>query len=237
MGLLKKVSEEASMSNIQNKAKEELLKGLISGEISHRFEVIRESKSSTGGRGIVGNTASTIFFIPWIIVGLIFVGVSFLIIFSPDSEAPIFLSCCTFGMGSLAATIGFSGVRGSVGEMVNPEDYEKYEVTVFFNRRERYLAEVKVVLDATDDDLIGDITFLNEITLSKKSEIYCRYRPGSDGAVRPDFNNYFVSHGLVSITLDSHTYLKDKQRNKIAKEWSEKLGVKIGEPLVMDSNF
>ena len=231
MSLLKQVSEEATMSNIQNKAKDELLKGLVTGDISHRFEVIREYTRSLGGRKIVGNTASTIFFIPWIIAGLVFIGASFLILFSPDSEAPIFLSCCTFGAGSIAAMIGFSGVRGSVGEMVNPEDYEKYEATVYFNRRERYLTEVKVVLDATDDDLIGDITFLNEITLSKKSEIYCRYRPGSDGAVRPDFNNYFVSHGLVSITLDSHTYLKDKQRNKIAKEWSEKLGVKIGEPL------
>ena len=234
MGLLKQVSEDAAMSSIQNKAKEELLKGLVTGDISHRFEVIREYTRSLGGRKIVGNTASTIFFIPWIIAGLVFIGASFLILFSPDSEAPIFLSCCTFGAGSIAAMIGFSGVRGSVGEMVNPEDYEKYEATVYFNRRERYLAEVKVVLDATDDDLIGDITFLNEITLSKKSEIYCRYRPGSDGAVRPDFNNYFVSHGLVSITLDSHTYLKDKQRNKIAKEWSEKLGVKIGEPLVTE---
>ena len=67
--------------------------------------------------------------------------------------------------------IGFFSVRDSVGEVINPEEYEKYEVTVFFNRGERYLAEVKVVLDATNDDLIGDITFLDEITLSNKSEI------------------------------------------------------------------
>ena len=236
MSLLKQVSENAAMSNIQNKAKDELLKGLVTGDISHRFEVIREYTRSFGGRKIVGNTASTIFFFPWIIAGLVFIGASFLILFSPDSEAPIFLSCCTFGAGSIVAMIGFSGVRGSVGEMVNPEDYEKYEATVYFNRRERYLTEVKVVLDATDDDLIGDITFLNEITLSKKSEIFCKYRPGSDGAVRPDFNDFIISHGIVSIQLDGHTYLKDKKRIAIAKEWSEKLGVKIREPLVWHSH-
>ena len=128
--------------------------------------------------------------------------------------------------------IGFFSVRDSVGEVINPEEYEKYEVTVFFNRGERYLAEVKVVLDATNDDLIGDITFLDEITLSNKSEIHCKFIPGSDGAVRPDFNNFFVSHGDVSIQLDGHTYLNEKKRIAIAKEWSEKLGVIIGEPLL-----
>jgi len=232
MSLLKQVSEEATIGNSQNEAKEELLKGLITGEISHRFEVIKESESSTGGRKVVRNTASTIFFLPWIIVGLVFVGISFLILFSPESEAPILLSCCTFGAGSIAAMIGFSGVRGSVGEMVKPEDYEKYEVTVYFNRRERYLAEVKIVLDATNDDIIGDITFLDEISLSNKSEIFCRYQPGSDGAVRPDFNDFIISHGNVSIQLDGHAYLNDKKRIAIAKEWSEKLGVKIGDPLL-----
>ena len=168
MGLLKQVSENAAMSNIQNKAKDELLKGLVTGDISHRFEVIREYTRSLGGRKIVGNTASTIFFIPWIIAGLVFIGASFLILFSPDSEAPIFLSCCTFGAGSIAAMIGFSGVRGSVVEMVNPEDYEKYEATVYFNRRERYLTEVKVVLDATDDDLIGAVSYTH-LTLPTKA--------------------------------------------------------------------
>ena len=54
----------------------------------------------------------------------------------------------------------------------------------------------------------------------------------SDGAVRPDFNNFFVSHGDVSIQLDGHTYLNEKKRIAIAKEWSEKLGVIIGEPLL-----
>ena len=90
MSLLKQVSENAAMSNIQNKAKDELLKGLVTGDISHRFEVIREYTRSFGGRKIVGNTASTIFFFPWIIAGLVFIGASFLILFSPDSEAPIF---------------------------------------------------------------------------------------------------------------------------------------------------
>lgn len=232
MSLLEQVSKQVTVRDSENEAKGELIKGLASGEISHRFEVIREYTRSIGGRKIIGNTGSMIFFLPWIIVGLLFVGVSFLIVFSPDSEAPILLSCCTFGAGLLAASIGFSGVKGSVGEMIKPDDYEKYEVTVYFNRRERYLAEVKVILDAKDDELIGDITFLDEISLSKKSKIFCRYQPGSDGAVRPDFNDFIISHGNVSIQLDGHTYLKDKKRIEIAKEWSEKLGVKIGEPLV-----
>jgi len=215
-----------------NEAKDELIKGLTSGQISHRFEVIREYTSHTGGRNIVGNTAATVFFLPWIIVGLVFIGATFLILFNPDSEAPIFLGCCTFAAGSIAAMIGFSAVRNSVGEVVNPDDYVKYEVTVYFNKRERYLAEVKVILDATDTNLIGDITFLDEIILSSKSVIHCRYRPGSDGAVRPDYNNYFVSHGDVSIILDNHTYLSDKARKELAEEWSEKLGIEIGTPLV-----
>jgi len=217
----------------RNEVKNDLITELASGEISHRFEVVREYTGHTGGRNIASNTFSTIFFLPWLIGGLIFILAGFVALFGPDSEVPIFVTlCCIFPSGIIATMIGFFSVRDSVGEVINPEEYEKYEVTVFFNRGERYLAEVKVVLDATNDDLIGDITFLDEITLSNKSEIHCKFIPGSDGAVRPDFNNFFVSHGDVSIQLDGHTYLNEKNRIAIAKEWSEKLGVIIGEPLL-----
>ena len=217
----------------RNEVKNDLITELASGEISHRFEVVREYTGHTGGRNIASNTFSTIFFLPWLIGGIIFILAGFVALFGPDSEVPIFVTlCCIFPGGIIVTMIGFFSVRDSVGEVINPEEYEKYEVTVFFNRGERYLAEVKVVLDATNDDLIGDITFLDEITLSNKSEIYCKFIPGSDGAVRPDFNNFFVSHGDVSIQLDGHTYLNEKKRIAIAKEWSEKLGVIIGEPLL-----
>ena len=217
----------------RNEVKNDLITELASGEISHRFEVVREYTGHTGGRNIASNTFSTIFFLPWVIGGLIFILAGFVALFGPDSEVPIFVTlCCIFPGGIIVTMIGFFSVRDSVGEVINPEEYEKYEVTVFFNRGERYLAEVKVVLDATNDDFIGDITFLDEITLSNKSEIHCKFIPGSDGAVRPDFNNFFVSHGDVSIQLDGHTYLNEKKRIAIAKEWSEKLGVIIGEPLL-----
>lgn len=217
----------------RNEVKNDLITELASGEISHRFEVVREYTGHTGGRNIASNTFSTIFFLPWLIGGLIFILAGFVALFGPDSEVPIFVTlCCIFPGGIIVTMIGFFSVRDSVGEVINPEEYEKYEVTVFFNRGERYLAEVKVVLDATNDDFIGDITFLDEITLSNKSEIHCKFIPGSDGAVRPDFNNFFVSHGDVSIQLDGHTYLNEKKRIAIAKEWSEKLGVIIGEPLL-----
>jgi len=225
MGLLNQYS--------RNEVKNDLITELASGEISHRFEVVREYTGHTGGRNIASNTFSTIFFLPWLIGGLIFILAGFVALFGPDSEVPIFVTLfCIFPGGIIVTMIGFFSVRDSVGEVINPEEYEKYEVTVFFNRGERYLAEVKVVLDATNDDLIGDITFLDEITLSNKSEIHCKFIPGSDGAVRPDFNNFFVSHGDVSIQLDGHTYLNDKERIAIAREWSEKLGVKIGDPLL-----
>jgi len=68
--------------------------------------------------------------------------------------------------------------------------------------------------------------------LSKKSRIRCNFSPGSDGAVRPDFNNFIVSHGDISIQLDHHTFLNDNERNEIAKKWSKKLGVEIETPLV-----
>lgn len=215
----------------KNGVKNDLITELASGEISHRFEVVRKYTGHTGGRNIASNTFSTIFYLPWLIGGLIFILAGFVALFGPDSEVPIFVTfCCIFPCGIIVTMIGFFSVRDSVGEVINPEEYEKYEVTVFFNRGERYLAEVKVVLDATNDDLIGDITFLDEITLSNKSEIYCKFIPGS-GDER-DFNNFFVSHGDVSIRLDRHTYLNEKKRIAIAKEWSEKLGVIIGEPLL-----
>jgi len=213
-------------------AKDDLIRGLSTGELSHRFEVIREYTGHVGGRNIIGNTFSTIFFLPWLIGGLIFILAGFVALFGPDSEVPIFVTlCCIFPGGIIVTMIGFFSVRDSVGEVTNPDDYEKYEVTVYFNRHEKYIAEVKVILDATDKDIIGDITFVDEISLSSKSEIFCSYQPGSDGAVRPDYNYFIVSHGDVSITLDNHNYLNDKNRMKIAEKWAERLGVKIREPL------
>jgi hypothetical protein len=215
----------------KNGVKNDLITELASGEISHSFEVVREYTGHTGGRNIASNTFSTIFFLPWLIGGLIFILAGFVALFGPDSEVPIFVTlCCIFPGGIIVTMIGFFSVRDSVGEVINPEEYEKYEVTLFFNRGERYLAEVKVVLDATNDELIGEITFLDEITLSNKSEIYCRFIPGSE--TQSPLNNFFVSHGDVSIQLDGHRYLNEKKRIAIAKEWSEKLGVIIGEPLL-----
>ena len=52
---------------IRDSAKEDLLEGLVSGNIPHQFEVLREFTSHEGGRNIVGNSLSTAFFIPWII--------------------------------------------------------------------------------------------------------------------------------------------------------------------------
>ena len=215
--------------------KNDLIKGLTTGKLPHRFEVIREYTDHTGGRNLVANTLSTIFFLPWVIVGSIFVIVSFFIIFNPhgESEAPFYLGFCTLFLGGIAFLIGISAVKGSVEEVVNPDDYVKSEVTVYFNRHEHYVAEILVITDATNRDIVGDISVLDEIKITKKCEIFCRYRPGSDGAVRPDFNDYFISDGNVSIMLDNHTYLDDKSRLEIAKKWSEKLGAKIGNPLVI----
>jgi len=214
-------------------AKEALIEGLVSGNIPHQFEVLREFTDHQGGRNIVGNSLSTAFFIPWIIAGPIFVILGFVALVGPDSEVPIFLTlCCIFPAGIIATSIGIVGLKGALGEMVNPDDYVKYEVSVYFNRREKYLAEVNVILDATDDDIIGDINIVDEIILSSSSRIRCRFRPGSDGAVRPDFNNFLLTDGGVSIQLDHHTYLNDNKRDKIAKEWSEKLGVEIADPLI-----
>ena len=218
---------------IRDSAKEDLLEGLVSGNIPHQFEVLREFTSHEGGRNIVGNSLSTAFFIPWIITGPIFVILGFIALVGPDSEVPIFLTlCCIFPAGIIATSIGITGLKGALGEMVNPDDYVEYEVSVYFNRREKYMAEVNVILDATDDEIIGDINFVDEITLSNSSRIRCRFRPGSDGAVRPDFNNFVLTDGDVSIQLDHHTYLNDNMRDKIAKEWSGRLGVEIADPLL-----
>ena len=216
----------------RNEVKDDLIADLVSGEISHHFEAIRRYTSHTGGRNVVSNTLETAFFLPWFITGIIFVVLGFIALVGSESEVPIFVTlCCIFPCGIIATMIGFSSVKASVEEVVNPDEYEKYEVTVFFNRSKRYLAEVKVVLDAYDDEIIGDIIFLDEIYLSNKSEILCKYTPGSDGAVRPDYNDFIVSHCNVSIQIDHHTYLGDKERVEIAKEWSEKLGVKTRVPL------
>lgn len=226
LGLLDRYEKE-------NAAKDDLVRGLVSGSISHRFEIIREYTGHIGGRNIASNTFSTIFFLPWLIAGPIFIIVGFVALFGPDSEVPIFVTlCCIFPSGIIVTMIGFSSVKDSVGEVIYPDEYEKYEVTTYFNRREKYLTEVSVIIDATDKDKIGDITFIEEITLSKKSRIHCRFRPGSDGAVRPDYNHFLVSHGDTSIILDHHTYLSDEQREEIANEWSTKLGIEIGEQLV-----
>tara|TARA_Y100001935_G_scaffold153010_1_gene126234 strand:- start:3063 stop:3755 length:693 start_codon:yes stop_codon:yes gene_type:complete len=217
----------------ENPAKETLLKGLVNGDISQKFEILREYTYHEGGRNIVGNSLSTVFFTPWIIIGPLFIILGFVALFGPDSEVPILITlCCIFPGGVIATMIGIAGLRASLGEMVNPDDYVEYEVNVYFNRRDKYLAEVNVILDATDEDLIGDINFVNEITLSKKSRIRCNFSPGSDGAVRPDFNNFIVSHGDISIQLDHHTFLNDNERNEIAKKWSKRLGVEIETPLV-----
>ena len=55
------VWDEVSSSS----AKDELIEGLVSGEIDESFEVIREYKDSLGGRKIPKKAGLTGFFLPW----------------------------------------------------------------------------------------------------------------------------------------------------------------------------
>ena len=225
--------------NSQNKTKDHLVRGLRSGEISHHFEVIRADTHSTGGRKITKNIVSTILYIPLLISGLISIPGSFFVIFLPTLDDVGFLVAfpfCFIFFGGLIMTItGFDGIKDSVGEMIIPDDYEKYVMAVYFNRRRRYIAEVKTILDATNDDIIGDISCVKDISLSKKSKIFCRYYPGSSGDGlhgSPASNCFIISHGNVSIQLDVRKWLSDEERIAIAKDWSERLGVRIRDPLI-----
>ena len=138
-----------------NPAKEELTELLVTGEDDESFEVIRDYISKEGGRKLVKNTGITLAFLPFLLVGLLFVVIAFIILISPDSEVPIWGSLCSFGLGSVAMYVGWELVSESVGEVINPDDFEKSEVKVFFHDDYQYLAEVKVILDATDEDKIG----------------------------------------------------------------------------------
>ena len=91
MGLLHRVNT--------NPAKEELTELLVTGEDDESFEVIRDYISKEGGRKLVKNTGMTLAFLPFLLVGLLFVVVAFIILISPDSEVPIWGSLCSFGLG------------------------------------------------------------------------------------------------------------------------------------------
>ena len=230
MGLLHRVNT--------NPAKEELTEVLVTGENDEPFEVIRDYISKEGGRKIAKNTGITLVFLPFLLVGLLFVVVAFIILISPDSEVPIWGSLCSFSLGSVAMYVGWMFISESVGEVINPDDFEKSEVRVFFHEEYQYLAEVKVILDATDEDKIGDIIFLKQIFLSDECEIECEFIRGyvSEHSSRPDQNTFYVSGGdklRTKITICKRNELNPTKRIEIAEKFSKKLGVRIAEPLVV----
>ncbi len=221
-----------------NPAEEELTELLVTGEDDESFEVIRDYISKEGGRKIAKNTGITLVFLPFLLVGLLFVGITFIILLSPDSEVPIWGSLCSLSGGSVAMYVGWMFISESVGEVVNPDDFEKSEVRVFFHEEYQYLAEVKVILDATDEDKIGDIIFLKQIFLSDECEIECEFIRGySDNHTSsPDQNTFYVSDGNklgTRITICYRSDLKQAKRIEIAEKFSKKLGVRIAEPLVV----
>ena len=230
MGLLQRVTTSP--------AKEELTELLVTGEDDESFEVIRDYISKEGGRKLVKNTGMTLAFLPFLLVGLLFVVIAFIILISPDSEVPIWGSLCSFSLGSVAMYVGWELVSESVGEVINPDDYEKSEVKVFFHDDYQYLAEVKVILDATDEDKIGDIIFLKQIFLSDECEIECEFDPGytDNHSGRPESNTFYVSDGNKNgtcITIFYRGYLKEAKRIEIAERFSKKLGIRIADPLVV----
>lgn len=221
-----------------NPAKEELTEVLVTGENDESFEVIRDYISKEGGRKIAKNTGITLVFLPFLLVGLLFVGITFIILLSPDSEVPIWGSLCSLSLGSVAMYVGWMFISESVGEMINPDDFEKSEVRVFFHEEYQYLAEVKVILDATDEDKIGDIIFLKQIFLSDECEIECEFIRGhiSEHTSSPDRNTFYISGGHklgTKITICERNGLNSTKRIEIAEKFSKKLGVRIAEPLVV----
>ena len=220
-------------------AKDELIEGLVSGELDESFEVIREYKDSLGGRKIPKNAGLTVFFLPWIFGGLIFVGISFIALFNPEIEvgflARLLISACSFIGGFVVLYIGWTFVSESVDEVIYPDDYEEWEITVFFHSEYRYLAEIMIITDATDEDIIGDITFLNEIFLTEKSKIICYFSPGGGGAdsYYPPNNNFYVSNESHKLCISENYGLSNKKRLKMAEDFSVKLGIEVADPLVV----
>ena len=99
-------------------------------------------------------------------------------------------------------------------------------------------ANLKAILDATDEDKIGDIIFLKQIFLSDECEIECEFIRGyvSEHSSRPDRNTFYVSGGdklRTKITICKRNELKPTKRIEIAEKFSKKLGVRIAEPLVV----
>ena len=220
-------------------AKDELVEGLVSGELDESFEVIREYMDSLGGRKIPKNAGLTVFFLPWIFGGLFSVGISFIALFNPEIEvgflARLLISACSFIGGFVVLYIGWTFVSESVDEVIYPDDYEEWEITVFFHSEYRYLAEIMIITDATDEDIIGDITFLTEIFLTEKSEIICKFSPGGGGAdsAYPATNNFYVSNGSDELLISANYYLSNKNRVKMATDFSVKLGIEVADPLVV----
>ena len=229
------VWDEVSSSS----AKDELVEGLVSGELDESFEVIREYKDSLGGRKIPKNAGLTVFFLPWIFGGLFFVGMSFIALFNPEIEvgflARLFISACSFIGGFVVLYIGWTFVSESVDEVIYPDDYEEWEITVFFHSKYRYLAEVMIITDATDEDIIGDITFSNEFFLTEKSKIICYFSPGGGGADSsyPPNNNFYVSNESHKLCISENYGLSNKKRLKMATDFSVKFGIEVADPLVV----
>lgn len=229
------VWDEVSSSS----AKDELIDGLVSGELDESFEVIREYTDSLGGRKIPKNAGLTVFFLPWIFGGLFFAGISFIVLLNPEIEvgflARLAMAGCTFTGGFVVLYIGWTFVSMSVDEVINPDDYEEWKVTVFFHSIYRYLAEVMIITDATNEDIIGDITFSNELFLTEKSKIICYFSPGGGGAdsYYPPNNNFYVSNESHKLCISENYGLSNKKRVKMAKDYSVKLGIEVADPLVV----
>ena len=181
----------------------------------------------------------TVFFLPWIFGGLFCVGISFIALFNPEIEvgflARLLISACSFIGGFVVLYIGWTFVSESVDEVIYPDDYEEWEITVFFHSEYRYLAEIMIITDATDEDIIGDITFLNEIFLTEKSKIICYFSPGGGGAdsYYPPNNNFYVSNESHKLCISENYGLSNKKRLKMAEDFSVKLGIEVADPLVV----
>ena len=81
-----------------------------------------------------------------------------------------------------------------------------------------------MIIDATDKDKIGDITFIEEITLSKRAE-FTAGLGGFDGAVNCDYNHFsFGDTSIISTTTSTSVTNKEKksqtsgQPNWVSKE-------------------
>ncbi len=231
---------EYSSNSEANEKAEKLLELIQIDKLPHHVELLHEDESRSGGRfydhikgigDLVHATVAGIIWLMFLIIPIVwFTTLAFLMITEPGNVENWPLMCFAT---LLPVPIMYLTIPAAIESIFNPDPLILLTSRTYFDEDERI-----IFVTSEEENITQGESYEMEVNialeLTPRYQMTVLFRPGSDGAVRPDMYSVFIwdsenEHDGAIIYFGTMT--SEKKAIQQARTLSKRLGIQLTDPI------